>query len=234
MVLCEEAIGNSGIWKRFDHINYEGLRKSWQFSLLKRMAGKIKDPSFKAVVDKLYTDYDSGFYVNSPPIKKFSPGVINYIVRYAGRPVLAQSRITNYDGDTVTFTYTPHGSNEQVSETLSVFDFIKKLIIHIPERGFKMIRYHGFYCRRSAKHGQYLKRAKKMESFEVENMRRIYGSWRRRMMHSFRRDPLKCIYCGTTLEFIELFCDPRKIEYHYSHMGRADPYLKRMDKDGQQ
>ena len=44
----------------------------------------------------------------------FSTGVINYIVRYAGRPVLAQSRITGYGGGKVTFTYTPHGSSELV------------------------------------------------------------------------------------------------------------------------
>jgi hypothetical protein len=34
MILCEEAIGNSNIWKKFNHINYEGLRRSWQFSVL--------------------------------------------------------------------------------------------------------------------------------------------------------------------------------------------------------
>jgi hypothetical protein len=95
-----------------------------------------------------------------------------------------------------------------------------------------MIRYYGFYCRRSAKHKQYLKRARKMEPFEVENMRRIYGSWRKRMMHSFQRDPLKCIYCGTTLELIELFCDPRKIKFYYVYKGRGDPYLKRMTEHG--
>jgi hypothetical protein len=230
MVLCEEAIGNSNIWRRFDHINYEGLRRSWQFSLLKRLSAKITCPAFKTLVDKLYADHNSGFYVNSPPIKHFSAGVINYIVRYAGRPVLAQSRITNYDGDSVTFTYTPHGSNELVSETLTVFDFIKKLIIHIPERGFKMIRYYGFYCRRSAKRKQYLQRTKKMEPFEVENMKSIYRSWRKRAIHSFRRDPVKCIYCGSLLELIEIFCDPRKIKYYFTIYNRwIDPYLERLN-----
>lgn len=124
MILCEEAIGNSNIWKKFNHINYEGLRRSWQFSILKLLSDKIKTPSFKALVDDLYKNYKAGFYVNSPPIKNFSVGVVNYIVRYAGRPVLAQSRITNYEGGFVSFTYTPHGSDGLFSETVSVFDFI--------------------------------------------------------------------------------------------------------------
>lgn len=224
MILCEEAIGNSNVWKKFDHINYEGLRRSWQFSILKLLSERITAPSFKALVDKLYADHKSGFYVNSPPIKNFSAGVINYIVRYAGRPVLAQSRITHYDGKTVTFTYTPHGSNDLVTETVSVFDFIKKLIIHIPERNFKMIRYYGFYWEHCSKYEQYLKRTKRLEPFIVKQMRDIYKSWRSRIRFSFNYDPLKCVFCRTTLELIEIFCDPRKINYYFSFPhNRDDP-----------
>jgi len=78
MIVCEEAIGNSNIWRRFDHFNYEGLRRSWQFSILKLLSEHIKDPSFKTVVDSLYARYKQGFYVNSPPVKNFSAGVVNY------------------------------------------------------------------------------------------------------------------------------------------------------------
>lgn len=219
MILCEEAIGNSNIWRKFDHINYKGLRRSWQYSILKLLSEKITDPFFKALVDKLYVHHQSGFYVNSPPIKNFSSGVVNYIVRYAGRPVLAQSRITNYDGESVTFTYTPHDSSELVTETVSVFDFIKKLIIHIPERNFKMIRYYGFYWEKHSKHRQYLRRAKRINPSMLENLRRTYKSWRKRTILFFRHDPLKCPYCRSELELIEIFCNPRKIDYYFSHSG---------------
>ena len=123
MILCEEAIGSSGIWRRFNHINYDGLRHSWQYCILKQMGEKIKTPEFKALVNKLYADHKNGFYVNAPPVKNFSTEVINYILRYTGRPVLAQSRIIGYDKKTVTFTYTPHGSTQVVTETVPVFDF---------------------------------------------------------------------------------------------------------------
>ena len=232
MILCEKAIGNSRVWKTFSHINYEGLRRSWQFSLLKLLNGRIPSPSFKALTDKLYADHNLGFYVYAPPIKNFFAGVINYIVRYAGRPVLAQSRITNYDRDnkSITFTYTPHGSDKLVSETLSVFDFIKKLIIHIPERHFKMIRYFGFYCKRNSMRDQYLLHAKRLEPSELAKMKHIYSRWRSRIRHSFNHDPIKCIYCGSFLELTEIFCDPRKIKYYFSVYNRwTDPYLERLD-----
>ena len=209
MILCQKAIGKSNIWKHFNHINYEGLRKSWMFTLLKRLSGKISDPSFKSLVNRLYETNDKGFYVHSPPIKNFNVGAVNYIVRYTGRPVIAQSRITDYTGKYVTFAYTPHESNELISETLHVFDFIKKLIIHIPERNFKMIRYHGFYLKRKRK--QYLQHQKRLALVEYSRMLAIHGSWRKCILFYFNRDPLKCIYCGATLELVELFCDPRKI-----------------------
>ena len=57
MILCEEAIGNSGKWRRFSHINYEALRRSWQYCILKLMSEKIDTPAFKALVNKLYADH---------------------------------------------------------------------------------------------------------------------------------------------------------------------------------
>ena len=228
MILCEKAIGKSNVWKHFNHINYEGLRKSWMFTLLKRLSGKISNPSFKSLVDKLYETNDNGFYVHSPPIKNFNSGTINYIVRYTGRPVLAQSRITDYTGEHVTFTYTPHGADELITETLHVFDFIKKLIIHIPERNFKMIRYQGFYFKR--KRNQYQQHQKRLKLAEYSRMLSIHGSWRRRILFYFNRDPLKCIYCGATFELVELFCDPRKIKYYFTIYNRwVDPYLERLN-----
>ena len=216
MILCEEAIGSSGTWRRFSHINYEALRRSWQYCILKLMSKKIDTPEFKSLVDKLYANHKNGFYVNAPPVKNFSATVINYILRYAGRPALAQSRIIGYDGKTVTFTYTPHGSDQEVTETLPVFEFIKRLIIHIPEQNFRMIRYYGFYYDKNAKYAQYMKRAKKMPLHVFKRQKLIHSSWRHRIMYYFNRDPLKCIKCGAKLELIELFCDPRKIKYYQS------------------
>jgi len=228
MILCEKAIGKSNIWKLFNHINYEGLRKSWMFTLLKRLSSKISDPSFKTLVDKLYLTNDNGFYVYSPLIKNFNFGAINYIARYTGRPALAQSRITDYTGDYVTFTYTPHNSDKLISETLHVFDFIKKLIIHIPERNFKMIRYQGFYFKH--KRHQYLQHQKRLTLVEYSRMLAIHGSWRKCILFYFNRDPLKCIYCGATLVLAELFCDPRKIKYYFTIYNRwSDPYLERLN-----
>jgi hypothetical protein len=210
MVLCEEAVGNSGMWLKINHINYEGLRRSWQYSILKLLIEKIPGARFKALVDKLYADHKAGFYVNSPPLKNFSSGVVHYIVRYVGRPVLAQSRIINYDRESVSFIYTPHDSDEELVETLSVFDFIKRLIIHIPDYSFKMIRYFGFYNNKHFSHKQYMLRKKRITPSMLTKLRNVHKYWHSRIGFYFRYDPLRCS-CGGHMTFVELFCSSRKI-----------------------
>ena len=78
-----------------------------------------------------------------------------YIGRYVGRPAIAESRILKYDGINVTYKYTRHEDNKTVIERVHAYEFIKKVIIHIPEKNFKMIRYFGIYSRRSKKKDRY-------------------------------------------------------------------------------
>ena len=55
--------------------------------------------------------------------------------------MIATSRIDKYDGSMVTFHYNRHEDDKYIQETIPVMDFIKRLIRHIPEKHFKMIRY---------------------------------------------------------------------------------------------
>jgi len=218
MILCEEAIGNSGIWKKFDFIKYEALRRGWQYNILEQLRERIPGAKFDALVKKLYADHKDGFYVNAPPQKNFSKGVVNYIVRYVGRPALAQSRIINFDGESVSFVYTPHGSKKEKTETIHVFEFIKRLIIHIPDYHFETIRYYGFYNDKHSKYNQYLSRRKLVSPATQERLRAVHKYWHSRILYYFRYDPLKCS-CGGDMDFVELFRVPRKKNMDYSWQG---------------
>lgn len=85
----------------------------------------------------------NGFYVYAKPKKT----VMKYIGRYLGCPVIATSRIDKYDGDFVTFHYNRHEDDKYVEETIPVMESIGRLIRHIPEKHYKMIRYGGIYAR---------------------------------------------------------------------------------------
>ena len=47
----------------------------------------------------------------------------------------------------MTFHYNRHEDNKYVVEKIPALDFISRLIQHIPETQFKMIRYYGIYAR---------------------------------------------------------------------------------------
>lgn len=73
-----------------------------------------------------------------------------YIGRYAKRPCLSETNITNYNQQTKTVTFTYQDKIEKINKsvTLSAEEFIGKLIRHIPDKHFRMIRYYGIYANR--------------------------------------------------------------------------------------
>ena len=118
------------------------------------------DKMIKKMIDGSYKKQDKGFYVyakadisdNDDEItKKINSknvrGCVSYMIRYASRPATAQSRITccNKESDDVSWYYEDHKTEEKISVDEKGPDLLKKMIIHIPDKGFRMIRYYGFY-----------------------------------------------------------------------------------------
>ena len=114
---------------------------------------------------------------------------------------MAQSRITNYDGKNVTFWYQRHNDNKKITETLPTDKFIEKLIIHIPEKGFNMLRYYGAYAWSNEKHAHMFHMLHKNH---LKIYRRYERLWSVRMQLSFNNNPLKCT-CGTIMEFEDIY-----------------------------
>lgn len=217
-LISEGGLGNSGLWRNVRYFNYTLLRDSFQTALLNELAQRL-GPSFRKVKSSVYRDHKNGFYVYAKP-RKCDPGtVIKYIGRYLGRPVIATSRIDSYDGDHVTFHYNRHEDERLVTETIPVLEFIERLIRHIPEKHFKMIRYYGLYAR----HRESDKKLNRAISREKHKVFLSFNRWRECILFSFGYDPLKCPACGTSMLFLEL--------YHNHHRVPLDEmYRKAMAK----
>nr|WP_308743538.1 transposase [uncultured Anaerocolumna sp.] len=149
----------------------------------------------------MYTKHSNGFYVRAKPNSCTPDKTIKYITRYLGRPVIASSRIDDYDGDTVTFHYTRHENHKLITERVPALDFIKRLIVHIPEKHFKMLRYYGIY----AKHYKQEKNLRKCFSNEQRKFLRSLLDWQKSIILSFGYDPLKCPKCGTSMLVLEVY-----------------------------
>lgn len=123
-----------------------------------------------------------------------------YIGRYTKRPVLAQSRIKDYDGKYVTFEYEDKTEGQKRKPLrMSVEVFIARLVVHIHEKHFRAIRHYGFYATRTRKEDIALARKLLNEAAkpEVTPM-----NWQERRRRSTGYDPLVCHRCNVPLTLV--------------------------------
>ena len=217
-LISEGGLGNSGLWRHKKHFNYKLMRDSFQTALLNILQKHLPD-SFKKVKASIYRNHKNGFYVYAKPNKCNPASVIKYIGRYLGRPVIATSRIDHYDGENVTFHYNRHEDDKLITETIPVLDFIARLIPHIPEKHFKMIRYYGLYAR----HRVTDKKLNLAISKQKHKIYRSFNSWRNAILSSFGYDPIQCPCCGTTMLFQELY-------FNHHHVALDELYERTIAK----
>ena len=97
MLYSEGGAGNIEIFRKVPHISFKTLRSRWQKLLLSYLYENLppsKLNTFKKLRNLLYSSYDNGFYVYAKPDDISSIKIaVDYVVRYTGRPAMAQFRI---------------------------------------------------------------------------------------------------------------------------------------------
>ncbi len=211
--------------KTFHHFNFIKLRKTFQFELIRLIqeSGGLKKPEEKRTDSIKIILKDSMSTPNSNPLttlltilhliknSKDIQGCVNYFIRYAGRPAMAENRITEYNkgSNTVSWFYNDHKDEKRHDVTDNVIDFINRLIIHIPDYHFLTTRYYGFYANASKKtldkvHA--LLGIKKNKDYSRETRTKALKNklnklkYRTHLIDSFNRDPIQC-KCGAIMQY---------------------------------
>ena len=127
---------------------------------------------------------------------------IEYLGRYIKRPPISEARIEKYDGKEVTFKFLDHYNNTVNHITMSVFKFIACLIMHIPDRNFRMIRYYGFLSNRTR--GKMLPLVYKAIKQGMPKIMKVIG-WRLMIWLSCRKDPLSCPNCDIPMQLSKVY-----------------------------
>lgn len=218
-LLSEGGVADNGKWRNVTHFNYTYLRNAFRTVLLNELEQRITSPSFKRIKSACYREHKYGFYVYAKPNKCEPKTVIKYIGRYLGRPVIATSRIDKYDGENVTFHYNRHEDDKYIEETIPALEFIEKLIQHIPEKNFKMIRYYGVYAR----HRKSDDKLRKAINPDLKRYLINRNKWRNNIFRYFGYDPLCCSKCSTKMVYLEL-------RYNHKHVSLEEMYNKVMAK----
>lgn len=209
-LVTEGGMSYNNCYKHIQYINYETLRKAFMKQLLDKMRDALPKGSkeYKQFMDlrvNLYKLDSNGFYVYAPPVNVKGDGknqVVQYIIRYAGRPPMAQSRITSYDfsNKSISYWYEDHKTHKYIEVSEHIFQFFLKLIQHIPETQFKLVRYFGLYASCDHHHKEPIKRllSKSKSFFKKPKYYRLD------LISTFGVDPFLCT-CGSFMEFVDSF-----------------------------
>lgn len=217
VLYAEKFMRDDGTLGNFYYLAFEAIRKRFLFTLLTAL-GK----SLKSIDQKLYIDFTkqkkivlnrcangSYFYGKAVNGESYSiesaRSTAKYIARYASHPAISERRIISYDSNakTVKWFYNPHEDDlKEESEKIGkqiieehVYDFIKRLIIHIPENNFVQIRYYGFYSNKFAKKKNLFNRL--FSNKDIEKM--ILRLERKKgLLYAFGYNPLLC-ECGAEM-----------------------------------
>lgn len=218
ILIAERYLTNDGKLKKFDYFHFDYIRKTFQNVLFHNIynyfKNVIKDRNLTIEIYKtlqsLKEQYPDGYYFYGPKmVKKHDTETIKdmksltaYIARYASHPAISERRILKFDeaNRTITWYYDPHEDDDVEDEkdkkgrqiiTEDVFEFMKRLIVHIPSEGFQQVRYYGFYS------NKFKDKVTNNSLFTDAQLKKMLDNtyWTNGLKNSFGYDPTFC-KCG--------------------------------------
>lgn len=227
VLLAEGGIGlNSGIWKDCGYFPHQVFKARFKYYLIKylREYSKKKLLSIPSSIKQIWQRklgvkdffsvsvklYKIIWYVYIGERLSNANFTVGYIGRYAKRPCLSETKIVYYDFEKqiVSFVYKDKLSKTFRKETISVEEFIGRIIRHIPEKNFRMIRHYGFYA--NCVKNKLMPILRLQISLSSGISRFIFspndqpGNWRERIKKFAGEDPLICPNCKIEMKLVEI------------------------------
>ena len=120
---------------------------------------------------------------------------IKYLSKYTKRPVIAESRILSCTEKEVTFEYLDKKAKIKKILIMPIRIFLKRLLRHIPDINYRMIRQAGIFANRVSK--STLAKAREFLGQKKKKYKKI--TYRDMIMKNYHYDPMKCKNCGTQM-----------------------------------
>ncbi|MCK5677708.1 MAG: transposase, partial [Flavobacteriaceae bacterium] len=149
--------------KEKEYINYNHLKKEFRRKFVNELDKLFKSGDLKHNFKKPRTEFkklkkklhDTQWQIHLEEPMDTPAAVIRYIARYSKRACLSDYKITNIEGEFITFKYKDYRdridpkdkkSPAKVKELrLHYSKFFPLLLQHVPEPYFRMVRYYGAY-----------------------------------------------------------------------------------------
>ena len=145
-----------------DYVNYEFIQKKFRCKFEDRLVELYEsgalDHGFKSKIDFLSflrRINEKNWRVHFEPSMAIPAEVIRYIGRYSKRACLSEYKITNIEGEFISFRHKDYknldinGKPIEREMTLHYRDFFPRLLQHVPLPYFRIVRYYGVYAART-------------------------------------------------------------------------------------
>lgn len=195
-IVTEGGNDKNGNWKDVYYFPYRIMRFKWRdyaVDIIKKHVNMTEENQM--IFEMIDVTYKNGFNVKRKKGGIPKKELVGYIARYVRHPPVSNRRIIDYNGKGVTFFCEDKEKGLKWFVTLTVEEFITRILWHIPPKNFKMIRYYGLYSRINYPRTQI--RKDKQESITV---------------FFVRNNCAECPKCGEMLEPIGYYAP-------YSHNG---------------
>ncbi len=176
----------------------KALRKLFRGKLLSKIEWALRKRDILTDLDKdlaLLRRSPKTWNVYAKPPLAGPAHVVRYLSRYVHRIAIANSRITSYDGTSVTFRYKDraHG-NATKHRTLSGPDFARLFLQHVLPPRFVRIRHYGLLAARSR---ELLARCRDLLDAPPVTPPERDANWALAFERLFGTNPLRCPACKT-------------------------------------
>jgi len=238
MLVTEGGLDERGRWQDFYWFEYEILRKKWMYNLLKMVKEEYGgNEEVMRRVEEIYERRKGvGLIARAKKEKVRKRDIVGYLIKYVVSPPIALSRITGYDGESVTYYYREHPTERKVTTTVSAYEFIRRMIQHIPEKGMKLVRHYGLYAFRVVRK---IREKLKLMFGKVRGVAQEFQklfkdmvpdiNYRERVIRSFGKDPLRCDSCGKEMELWRIWHPMHGVVYRYE--DNCIPIIEGMDEN---
>jgi len=196
-------------WIKGNYFHHETLKNMWRYDIITLLRKEFKSGNLKLPPQLKHIKTCSAFYkwtsrfydqtwnVHLNEQSNNMKANVEYLGKYLKRPPIGETRIKAYDGNSVTFQYLDHHTKTQDIMSLTVLDFISRLISHIPDKNFRNIRYYGFLSHRLR--GKLLPIVYDLLNMRKNSKTKVYIPWRNMIQNTFNYDPLKCPVCKSVM-----------------------------------
>ena len=193
ILFTEGGFNDNLLWKKCGFFHWKLFANSWKYIITSTLAEAFPDNQRIKNLISLYWKNEKQFFFNIQGNTINNPkGLIKYLGRYLARPAIAEYRILNYDGSSVTFWYEDLESRNKVTLTLPINEFIGRLVSHIPPKNFKMVRRYGLYARNIKSNLKVF-----LNKFKTQKLFKIKKNYWEELIYRFTgKNPLICPSCN--------------------------------------